>query len=620
MTDRSNLGRVFDAYQNLAQMARCIDESAALRSLARPPRILELSRHPTGLQDFLAAGEVVRHPTHVDGSTVLELPVHVPFADGEFDACVVTDAYEHVSPEFRQGLLSEMLRVTHGVVLLGSPHDDEVVNRFDRIVFDFIWGKYAEEFEPLAQHSEFGLESISEMTGRLLQLGASTVAALPCNYVYRWIHQILVYFDFQHVHPGAHLYEDVNRVYNEFLSPYDYREPCYRYLLVIGTDPALDVAALIAQMQGPAETPATVAAAEGVLIDAFRAADSQVSDLLRDYVTQMEAAQTELHRLRADNVRLETIVTSLQAGDRHPPSRREGPAVTPPLIGDPSAETLEDLRTTLANQRWTSHNVKLADGLLTIPGKPEFFATDTRLAAIRRILRLRFGGDIGDLRIADLGCLEGGFAAALALEGATVVGIDARSANLEKADVLRRRFDLRNLSFVQADVKDFNVERFGRFDVVLALGIAYHLDRPAAWLRQIALATRSVLIVDSHVAPADDDRLALMRSDIRDLSPLEMELIGESEYVGRWFAEFDESISDVARADQLWAAWSNHRSFWLTEESLMRALLDAGFDIVTQQHDATVGDYTFYRDEFSRGMYVALKSTATGPSGTVGGR
>ena len=252
--------------------------------------------------------------------------------------------------------------------------------------------------------------------------------------------------------------------------------------------------------------------------------------------------------------------------------------------------------------------MKLADGLSTIPGRPEFFATDTRLAAIRRVLRLRFGDDFAGLRIADLGCLEGGFAAALALDGAAVVGIDARSANLEKADVLRRHFDLQSLSFELADVKEFTVDRFGHFDVVLALGIAYHLDRPAAWLRQIGHATRSVLVVDSHVAPADDERLALMRSDIRELSPLEMELIGGSAYVGRWFAEFDEHITDLAREEQLWAAWSNHRSFWLTEESLLRALMDAGFDIVAQQHDATLGEYSYYRHEFSRGMYVALRS------------
>lgn len=265
-----------------------------------------------------------------------------------------------------------------------------------------------------------------------------------------------------------------------------------------------------------------------------------------------------------------------------------------------------ELRATLSTQHWTSHNITLATGIMTIPGTPDFMSSDTRLAAIRRIVRTRFGDDISGIRVADLGCLEGGFAAALALDGAVVVGIEARAANVAKADVLRRWFGLATLTIQQADVKTFTAEAFGGFDVVLALGIAYHLDRPAAWLHQIAHATRSLLIVDSHFAPADDAALTEMRADIRGLSALEVE--AGTDYVGRWYTEFDEGISTAAREDQQWASWSNHRSFWLTEESLLRALIDAGFDNVTQQHDATVGAYRYYRDEFCRGMYVAQRS------------
>lgn len=267
---------------------------------------------------------------------------------------------------------------------------------------------------------------------------------------------------------------------------------------------------------------------------------------------------------------------------------------------------LAELRATLQAQHWTSHNIRLAEGLTTMPGTPDFMTCDTRLAAVRRIIRTRFGDDISGLRIADLGCLEGGFAVALALDGAEVVGVEARAANLAKAELVRRRFQLTNLTFEKADVKNFTVDRFGSFDVVLALGIAYHLDRPAAWLHQIAPATKSVLIVDSHFAPADDAALALMRADIRNLSALEAE--GDTSYMGRWYSEFDEHISDEALEEQQWASWSNHRSFWLTEESLLRALLDAGFDNVAQQHDATIEVYRYYRDEFCRGMYVAQRS------------
>lgn len=274
-----------------------------------------------------------------------------------------------------------------------------------------------------------------------------------------------------------------------------------------------------------------------------------------------------------------------------------------------------DLRSELAAQRWTAHNVRLADGIETMPGQPDLFTTDLRLTAVRRLLRERFGDDLTGVRIADLGCLEGGFATALALDGATVVGIEARPANLAKADLLRRHFGLANLTFELADVKDFTAERFGPFDAVLALGIVYHLDQPAAWLRQLAAVT-PFLVVDTHIAPPTEELLARVRADLRDLSPLELEIVGEDSYAGRWYREFDAGISDAARGEQLWASWSNHRSFWLTEDSLLRALSDAGFDLVGPDPDATSGAYGDRRDELSRAFYTAIRTGGpTTPAG-----
>jgi hypothetical protein len=294
------LGRVFDAYQNLTQIARCITLASDLRGVDRP-RVLELSRRPTQLDDFVTDAELVRFATHVDERVSLPTPLVLPFATGEFDAVVVTDAYEHVPEPVRGPLLGEMLRVTHGVVLLGCPHEDELVTRFDRIAFDFVWGKYGEVFEPLRQHCDFGLEPLETIEDRFRALGASSVVSLPCNYVYRWIHQLLVYFDLQHRHPHGDVFEPINRAYNEHLSPYDYREPSYRYLLVVPTDPALDPADLTAAMRAPAATPATVAAAEGALFDAFRAVDAGASDRLRQAEAENQRLLAIIEQLQADN-------------------------------------------------------------------------------------------------------------------------------------------------------------------------------------------------------------------------------------------------------------------------------------------------------------------------------
>ena len=56
-----------------------------------------------------------------------------------------------------------MTRVTRNLVLLGCPIRSELVTRFDRLVFDFIWGKYGDRFKPLSQHVEFGLEPLEQV-------------------------------------------------------------------------------------------------------------------------------------------------------------------------------------------------------------------------------------------------------------------------------------------------------------------------------------------------------------------------------------------------------------------------------------------------------------------------
>lgn len=262
------------------------------------------------------------------------------------------------------------------------------------------------------------------------------------------------------------------------------------------------------------------------------------------------------------------------------------------------------LRRKLTVQKWSAHNVALTKEVTTIPGQPDFLETDLRLHAILRTLSLLYRGRLADLRVADLGCLEGGFALALAQRGMDVVGIEARAKNLKKAEFLAKYFNLPNLKFELGDVKHFTRETFGDFDVVLALGILYHLDEPAAWLRQIAEATRSVLIIDSHFAPTDDASLAVLDGTIAKLGPLEWVADVKWRYEGRWFVEHAEY---AMVEDRVWASYSNKRSFWLTKESLLQALSNVGFDLVYEQHDYYGLSYARLATEFPRVMLVAVK-------------
>jgi predicted nucleic acid-binding Zn-ribbon protein len=307
----SFLGRVFDSYQNMMQIACCLREAARQRTIERP-LVLELSRRSTGLADYIPEAQITNFPTHEDNRPRLTDPVSLPFADKSFDSCLITDVYEHIAPELRPALLREMLRVTDGLVLVGSPQGNEVVPAFDRVVFDFIWGKYAERFEPLEQHMKFGLEPIEQTLAVLEAQGADRALALPCNYIYRWIHQILIYFDLQHRHSHAELFEPLNRIYNERLSPYDYREPCYRYLVVVATHPDISLDELGNRLKAPKETPAAVAEADGVLVKTFRAVEATLSDRLASSSMEVDLLVEDKNTAIQEIARLNAAIRKLQ--------------------------------------------------------------------------------------------------------------------------------------------------------------------------------------------------------------------------------------------------------------------------------------------------------------------
>jgi 2-polyprenyl-3-methyl-5-hydroxy-6-metoxy-1,4-benzoquinol methylase len=71
-----------------------------------------------------------------------------------------------------------------------------------------------------------------------------------------------------------------------------------------------------------------------------------------------------------------------------------------------------------------------------------------------------------DLRVLDLGSLEGQFAMEFALKGAQVVAIEGREENNVKARAAAASKGLKNIQFVTDDVRNLSREHFGQYDVV----------------------------------------------------------------------------------------------------------------------------------------------------------
>jgi len=107
---------------------------------------------------------------------------------------------------------------------------------------------------------------------------------------------------------------------------------------------------------------------------------------------------------------------------------------------------------------------------------------------------------------ADVGCGLGYFSSFLMSEGLNVSGLDGRRENVEEA---KRRAP--GVNFQLANVEDQSVQGLGPFDLVLCLGLLYHLENPFQAVRNLHALTGSVLIVAGMCIP--DPRPILFLQD-----------------------------------------------------------------------------------------------------------
>ncbi|HIK33393.1 MAG TPA: methyltransferase domain-containing protein [Oscillatoriales cyanobacterium M59_W2019_021] len=233
---------------------------------------------------------------------------------------------------------------------------------------------------------------------------------------------------------------------------------------------------------------------------------------------------------------------------------------------------------------WTNHNIRLQDELYTIGN--HLVGSEVKVRRFLQAIADLTGQSFSELRVLDLACLEGLYGIELALQGAQVVGIEGREENLEKARFTKSVLGLDKIDFVRDDVRNLSPEKYGQFDVVLCLGIFYHLDAPDVFefARNIERVCTRLAIFDTHVSRTREQSY----------------LYQNREYWGRNYTE-DET---------LWASIGNSTSVWLTRPSLYNLLIDVGFSSVYECHMPMIPKYEQmrFREEADRSTFIALKN------------
>jgi SAM-dependent methyltransferase len=129
------------------------------------------------------------------------------------------------------------------------------------------------------------------------------------------------------------------------------------------------------------------------------------------------------------------------------------------------------------------------------------------------------GGSLEGLRILDLGC-NAGFWALCAIEAGCehVLGLDARAMHVQQAELVfeARDVDPERYEFRRADVFDVDLAGDAPFDLVLCLGLLYHVSDPIGLVRRLGAWSRDLLVIDTSLSSAPSAAMELRRESTED--------------------------------------------------------------------------------------------------------
>jgi hypothetical protein len=127
---------------------------------------------------------------------------------------------------------------------------------------------------------------------------------------------------------------------------------------------------------------------------------------------------------------------------------------------------------------------------------------DTRWRMARGCLGQRLGDNYAGLSALDLASHQGWFAIRMAQAGfGRVLGIDARASHVADSSLMAQIYGLDGLTFRQDDIHRLDGDELGEFDVVLMLGLLYHLENPIGALRACRALCRNLCLIETQIVP-----------------------------------------------------------------------------------------------------------------------
>jgi tRNA (mo5U34)-methyltransferase len=150
--------------------------------------------------------------------------------------------------------------------------------------------------------------------------------------------------------------------------------------------------------------------------------------------------------------------------------------------------TRQEIETLIKSKRWY-HVIEVAPGILT-PGP-----CDSR----PHLDEMGFPADFSGKTVLDVGCRDGFYSFEAEKRGADrVVALDITPPDRFGFALARELLGSR-VEYVKGSVYDLAPQIHGTFDVVLFLGVLYHLRHPLLALEKIHAVCRETLYLETHI-------------------------------------------------------------------------------------------------------------------------
>ncbi len=117
---------------------------------------------------------------------------------------------------------------------------------------------------------------------------------------------------------------------------------------------------------------------------------------------------------------------------------------------------------------------------------------------------LHLPSDLSGIRLADVGASNGFFSFEARKRGAHVVAFDFRHKDNSGFGLLQHINGMAEIQHHQINVLDLTPEEHGRYDIVLALGLLYHVSDPYLALSNCAALSQKRLLIESYCIDTTD--------------------------------------------------------------------------------------------------------------------